>query len=592
MTADVAFDFTFADSPASLDRPVTPNGIPLHMNYFPFDSSMLEVPFMPRHARSSSQASSIYSAVSTVESTPESVCTRMSTPPGASPPVSRSGQILLPKIRPQDREMEPIGPKFKSAPLKPRKKTSPAGVTKRKRASHTRSQTNPETLSKMAAAHMSSLTMMGMHHNASNNTKDSVLGSPMTYTQDLAAPRRASTCSVLDATLPVEHYNYPAYNCMFTEPSADCRNMAPPPVMYPSYAPRDELPLSHESTPEPIQSTSIMAFLTAANPATSLVTDASDSGSGFRSHSSRNDKLKHFWWDVRKVRPWSGFDMSMVLNIPGAYDLLNAPVPAPLLTQPAFSSRYPQTEHDLHKFFSSFYLPKLNSALAISSSRPLQLSVPSTVPDNMVDVPFVGNAASDPAVAAAMFGGKASARVVGIVRSFNNFNTGMRVQGNIDHVKYLRGLAVIHHAMREHSCRYGFVLTEIELVIVRNGIDLIPLFGELDVVSIPLATSASPTDLQAGSMPLTACLALWALCQIANDDTGAIGQAHYKSEIGAPAQGTRQLAAPRDDNIAKIPGPQEREKRESKQSRGWFWPQDPIGKKEVGKRRVKYNSGI
>lgn len=582
--ADVAFDFNFADSPASLDRPVTPHGLPLNMNYFPFDSSsMLEVPFMPRHARSSSQASSIYSAISTVESTPDSVCTRMSTPPRASPPIGRSGPLLLPKIRSQDQEIDT--PQYNPAPVPQRKKTISSGVTKRKRATpHARSQTNPETLSKMAMAHLSS---MGMPDASSYNKDAALLNSAMAYTNpnQVSGPRRSSTCSAIDGQF--DRYGYPIYHQVpFSQVSGDSNNMP----MYQSYAPRAESPLSQESTPDPTPSTTLMSFLTAANPASSLVQGASDS-SDFRSHSARNDKLKHFWWDVRKVRTWTHFNMTTILNMPGAYDLLTSPVPAPLLPQPAFSSRFPQSESDLHSIFKSFYLPKVNSALAISSSHPLQLTVPSTLPPNMMDLPFVGNAESDPAVAAAMFGGNPSARVVGIVRTFNNFNTGMRVQGNIAHVKYLKGLAAIHHAMREHSCRYGFILTEIELVIVRNGIDVVPLFGELDIVSIPLATSVSEADLESSAdVPMTACLALWALCQMANDNTGATGQAHFKAEIGAPAQGTRQNAADRDDAIAKIPGPQEREKRESKQSRGWFWPQDPIGKKEVGKRRVKYNN--
>src|SRR5699024_6711439 len=147
------------------------------------------------------------------------------------------------------------------------------------------------------------------------------------------------------------------------------------------------------------------------------------------------------------------------------------PVAAPLLPTPAAPSRHPETEAALHSIYAQHYLPKLNSALAVSTTRPLTLSVPpkpatSTTP---ADHFFVANGPGESTSAAALFGGKPSARVVGLVRSFDRFNTGMRVEGNIKRVEYLRGLAALHHAMREHSCRYGFILTEIELVLVRNG---------------------------------------------------------------------------------------------------------------------------
>lgn len=188
-----------------------------------------------------------------------------------------------------------------------------------------------------------------------------------------------------------------------------------------------------------------------------------------------------------------------------------------------------------------------------------------------------------------MFGGKPTARVVGLVRSFDRFNTGMRVEGNIKKVDYLRGLAAIHYAMREHGCRYGFILTEIELVLVRAGTDSTPFFGDLEVTSVQLAASISEEDLDhsgISAMPLTACLALWGLCQIAGDETPA-GHAHWKAEIGAPAEGTRRKAKPRDN---WMPQPQLAEKREAKRSRGWVLPEDPIGRKELGKRGVKYGN--
>jgi hypothetical protein len=85
---------------------------------------------------------------------------------------------------------------------------------------------------------------------------------------------------------------------------------------------------------------------------------------------------------------------------------------------------------------------------------------------------------------------------------------------------------------------------------------------------------------------MTACLALWGLCMLAGDEPMP-GHAHWKAEIGAPADGTRRKALPRD---AWMPQPQLAEKREAKRARGWVLPECPVGRKEVGKRGVKYGA--
>jgi hypothetical protein len=354
--------------------------------------------------------------------------------------------------------------------------------------------------------------------------------------------------------------------------------IAQPDFSMPVYAPRAPSPLSMTATPEPAPTNTLMNFLTSPNPAASLVRTIS--------FPLRDPQTKHFWWDIRNIRSWSSFNASNILSFPGAAALLNSPVPAPLLPQPSMTSRHPETESALHNIYAGFYLPKINSALAMSSSRPLQLSVSNKTP-GMTDPLFIANVAGDAATAAAMFGGKPTARVVGLVRSFDRFNTGMRAEGNIKRVEYLRGLAALHHAMREHGCRYGFIMTEIELVLVRSGgADATPFFGDLEVTSIQLNAAAPEGDLfqDVCEVPLTACLALWGLCQMAGDQPPA-GFAHWKAEIGAPAEGTRRKAKSRD---TWIPQPQLAEKREAKRSRGWIWPEDAIGRKELGKRGVKY----
>lgn len=224
----------------------------------------------------------------------------------------------------------------------------------------------------------------------------------------------------------------------------------------------------------------------------------------------------------------------------------------------------------------------------------MQLSVPATKSATISpnDHIFVANVAGESSTAAAIFGGKPTARVVGLVKSFDRFNTGMRVEGNIKRIEYLRGLAHLHHVMREHGTRYGFILTEIELVICRNGAEGTPHFGYLEVTSVQLAATANtPSPDGSDDMPLTSCLALWGLCIMASDDgvnsLGHAGGCHtfWKAEIGAPAEGTRRKALPRDD---WIPQPQLAEKRDAKRARGWVFPEDAVSRKELGKRGVRY----
>ncbi|KAI1330793.1 hypothetical protein F5Y16DRAFT_316485 [Xylariaceae sp. FL0255] len=547
LAADMSFDFVFPSC-----EPVTPPS-------YHFDPSLLEIPFNPGHARTSSYGS-LYSPTETSPS--DSVSTRVTTPSRSPPPIRQHGPILLPKIRSQDQAI--------ASPPK-RARTTPTPVAKPARQAafrpaHTRSFTNPETIN------FNSSFFAPVDSQVSFS--DSLLCSPVSFSQDSNEIRRASSVGLDGSALG--KYGFPTYRQVpsYVPAMPQPHHSQPEPFMYNNFAPRAPSPLSLASTPEPTASTTLMSYLTTSNPAPSLVRTIS--------FPLRDPNTKHFWWDVRQIRQWSSFNLDMILSIPGASALLNCPVPAPLLSQPSTSARHPETEAALHNIYTSYYIPKLNSALGLTSQRPLQFSVPSSkATTSSNDHVLVANLAGESSTAAAIFGGKPTARVVGLVKSFDRFNTGMRVEGNIKRVEYLRGLAHLHHIMREHGTRYGFILTEIELVIVRNGDDTTPHFGFLEVTSVQLAAAADEQD---GETPLTACLALWGLCMLASDEP-APGQAPWKAEIGAPAEGTRRKALARDD---WMPQPQLAEKREAKRARGWVLPEDSVGRKELGKRGVRY----
>ncbi|KAF5674289.1 sialidase [Fusarium heterosporum] len=572
LAVDMPFDFSFPS--ASIERQ-SPAPV---MTSLPFDQAFLDMAYasasanaaghghghISGHSRSSSRAS-VYSTIS-AQSDHESLCSRLTTPPRASPAVRQHGPLLLPKIRSQDQDID-------ATPCGHYRMTTPPAPNPSR---HSRSYTNPESLSITFDTPASIASVNTSFSSQPDDTLSaSLLASPANFATHISGShsRRASS---LDATT-IDRYGYPTYRQMPSFVPVTPQQQPDYGFATYSYSPRAQSPLSLAATPDPTPNTNLLSFLTSSNPAASLVRHIS--------FPVRDATTKHFWWDVRNIRSWSSFNASTILSLPGAPILLTNPVPAPLLPQPVFTSRHPENEAQLHSIYASYYLPKLNSALAMSSTRPLHLSVPPKT-TGMNDLLFVANAAGESATAAAMFGGKPTARVVGLVRSFDRFNTGMRVEGNIKRVEYLRGLAAIHHAMREHGCRYGFILTEIELVLVRNGTANTPFFGDLEVTSVQLAASAPEGDASTlpHETPLTACLALWGLCQLASDDTPA-GNAHWRAEIGAPAEGTRRKAQPRD---SWMPQPQLAEKREAKRSRGWVWPEDAIGRKELGKRGVRY----
>lgn len=611
------------------------------------------------HSRASSTVSTTYSMDLSPSHSIATASTRR-TSPSRSPVIRTHGPLLLPKIRSQDQnivpQMVPITHSQAVGRPAKRARTSPAPSSSMRSSyrGHARSMTMPESLYNANPVPMTYSPPM-----SHESSPTSLMGSPVVFpaasfaVQQPSVPaaavdsrsQRASSCNLDDVA--VDRFGYPTYRQLpntyvvghapapakqespaapaMMRVSSSHSELAslPPPSAYfqpysqqTTYAPRAVSPPApvaadchamqpvHQLQPSVMppaaaaarasaaapSNTTLFNYLFSANPAPSLVRHIS--------FPLRDPHTKHFWWDVRQIRPWTSFNASTIMSLSNgaAASLLSCPVPSTYLpSPPASSQRHPETESALASIYANWYLPKLNAALALSSNRPLQLSVPSktgphATKDN--DQTFVATVPGDASSAAAIFGGKPSARVVGLVKSFDRFNTGMRVEGNVKKVEYLRGLAHLHHVMREHGCRYGFILTEIELVVVRNGLEGTPHFGFMEVTSCQLAATASVPytadgELDTDNVPMTACLALWGLCMLASDEPLPQGHAAWRAEIGAPAEGTRRKALARD---SWMPQPQLAEKREAKRSRGWVWPEDPVGRKELGKRGVRYGA--
>ena len=527
------------------------------------------------HSRSSSHAS-MYSQ----GSSPDSINTQLTTP--ARSPIRQHGPLLLPKIRPQDQEIHSPPKRFKKTPLATAK--TPSG--KAFRPSHTRSYTNPESIS-----------FLTEHDNVPSHTRSmTTLCSPITFTPQHNPERRASSAS-LDGTA-LGKYGFPTYRQMPTYiPSAtDAQTETYMPQSFYQVPERTPSPLQNtifmdDMTMSPLDdgsNTTLMTYLTSPNPAPALVRQ-------LNIH-VRDSNTKHFWWDVRQIRPWTSFTSGTISAVPGLHALLSINLPTLTLPTPPKTSSQPETELELQNIYNSFYATKLNAALSLSlGSRHLVMR--SSTKGN-ADPSFISNYTDD---TSQLIYGRGLGRVVGLVKSFDRWNTGMRVEGNHRKVEYLRGLSHLHRQMREHGCRYGFIITEIELVVVRNGTENVPHFGYLEIQTIQLAAHDMQTStfeevegsfVDAGEAnvvqkqpKMTALLALWYLHMLARDDA-LPGQCGWKSEIGAPAEGTRRKCLPKDE---WIPEPQLAEKREAKRARGWMWPEEAVGRKEMGRRGVRYS---
>jgi hypothetical protein len=203
----------------------------------------------------------------------------------------------------------------------------------------------------------------------------------------------------------------------------------------------------------PATKTTLLQYLSLRNPALALVSPENI-------QPSVSDP--YWWFDVRNVRPWSNFTLETMLDMPELRTLLQSEVPWDDLPTPHRVGLKPLEPEHVHLAHRDHYATKLNTALKASSTQSnLQIrSNENGIP--LISADFVSSVSTDPS------GGS---RVVGIVLCYAQRDSSMRNGNPILRVEYLRGLARLQHALREHGCRYGFIIAEIELVCVRYGGD-------------------------------------------------------------------------------------------------------------------------
>ena len=503
------------------------------------------------------------SSVWSQDSSPNSAVTHITTP--SHSPIRHAGPTLLPKIRTQDQTIEPNLSRIAvnhrralSVTHNPPERAAPS------RPAFQRATTTPPECVPIISPVSAASTV--------DSWVNSALNSPITLSSHQRRPghsRSSSGSGIDDAAL--RRYGYPTYRNLpqyISRPAPynpsvvpATSTFVPPPIIAPvqSQDLAQELRFITEDDP----TSNLTEYLTGLNPAVSLVKE-------LRMPIIGRAPQTHAWWDIRNLRIWEGFNLETIKSIPGferflTIDIRTSALPAPHIHP---SPLQPQTEADLLTVHRDFYATKVNNALKICQGQFNHISMRTERSKDGPD--FIANYQNDHENTLA---GNGRGRVVGLVKSFNRWNTGMRRDAGQPKILYLTALAQLHRYMREHSCRYGFIMTEIELVCVRAGTEETPYFGLLELApTIELKTQSG----------LTACLALWYLHMLANN-IPLPGQCGWKMDVGPPGAMTRTKILPEKD--AWIPEPQSGEKRTAKLARGWVLPGDPWHKKREGMGR-------
>ncbi len=532
--------------PSWLAQPATPPYDPFPLNNF--------------HVRNVSDSSTS----TTHESAAEPLYVPASLPTPVKSPIRQHGPLLLPKIRSQDQDFD-----LPPSPKKHRKALSctynpPSSVV----------YADPMVVRRRSMSPARVCDLISPISGPSRSTRAPSLVSSPGSTSSSTHSRRASAPQ-LDHQM-LEKYGFPTYRQLptYIAPPTFAASMVPGastfvppmPVYTPSVQPVQSTPL--DLTFDPMTpTTTMLANLRAPNPSPGLVRQINMA-------SGRGTGQTHFWWDIRNLRSWSDFSLETIDQIPGLMRLLTVELPQTALPSPQIerSKLQPETESSLHELCRDFYAVKINAALKIAqgaSHMTMRSQGKGSGPQ------FVSNYQNDGEKTLA---GDGRARVVGLVKSFDRWNTGMRSEAPHRKVEYLQGLSHLHRYMREHGCRYGFIITEIELVCVRAGTQDTPHFGFLEL--------ASPIRLNANGDGLTACLALWYLHMLAKE-VPLPGQPGWKLDIGGAAACTRQKCLEKD---TWIPAPQLAEKREAKRTRGFVFCTDPLHRRELprGGRRLSH----
>ncbi|KAF2226316.1 hypothetical protein BDZ85DRAFT_190491 [Elsinoe ampelina] len=289
---------------------------------------------------------------------------------------------------------------------------------------------------------------------------------------------------------------------------------------------------------------------------------------------TKNLKQMHSWFDVRNIRHWDDFNLSSILGNSQIKQVLSI---ASTLPTPVAPSAHGTSNKDLLIATASNLCVRVNKALLLAQGHPhLAIRLLDDGGHSHFQADFVSSYQDDNDYT--IFG-DGRGRVVGILKPSNLWQSRWKRGSVYEQKKYLAGMSDLHQAMRDHSCRYGFMVTESELICARyrtrSSNSKTPYFGSLELSeSIPM--SVSPHQSTQQGPQLTAALALFYLHMLAKKG-GLDGHLHWKLEVGRPEDCTRHTYEKRDSWMPEI---LKEDERKMKNVRGWTYPKDKLNKKE------------
>ncbi|KAL9135624.1 MAG: hypothetical protein Q9175_003186 [Cornicularia normoerica] len=528
-------------------------------------------PATPDHGEHSGHSRNSSAGKFSIWSSPGSPKSRATTP-SDSPIIIPSGPTLLPRIRTRDQGLDQDVFTNKTHRRAFSSNCNPPNQPRPSRPGFQRSTTSPPQCSSL-------LTPVSTTSTVDTWAENCAISSPAPFSSSYASRSSSHTRSTSTPAVDVASLrrycnpNYRTRPVYLTQPPQYCNAVLP---ILPDFdSPELYVPAStgyRDLTPELCldgPTTTIMEYLTGPNPAVDLVEKLA---SGLGHH-------VHCWWDIRNLEEWEDFSLDTILSIPDfsfseeRSGLLNVPIPAAAL--PACRANQPIVqpchERGFQDVINTFYAAKVNAALKTCQGHQHYITMRSE--RTKEDGPFYLSAYANDETHALGRG-----RVVGLVKTYNVWNTSFCTEKNNKQTLYLAGLSHLHRLMRESNTRYGFIITEIELVCVRMGTEEgKPYFGFLQL------SEAIELRTQTG---LTACLALWYLHMLAGD-APLEGQCGYKIDIGPPhpPHGTPLSRAHvrkpglegRDSWMQRVG---EGEKRSARRIRGWVFPEDRWSPKE------------
>ncbi|TGJ64450.1 hypothetical protein EYR41_010503 [Orbilia oligospora] len=304
--------------------------------------------------------------------------------------------------------------------------------------------------------------------------------------------------------------------------------------------------------------TTLMDYLTARNPPILGPMESAN----LRRRNAKSPDYAFIWWDVRNTRQWNTFNLQNILATPDLDRLLRMPIPQAELSEPFIDDEILH-QGDRIAFLTivrDYFCAKVTAALSQSigtrSHQSLSMVLGSEL-GSSADIAGVYQSPSRP---------NGQIRVAGFVKSCREWNTMMQAGGDEKRREFLQVLSQLQRYMREHNTRYGYVLTEQELVCVRLATDAEnrPIFGCLDIAN-PIQWN------QHGTNRLTICLSLWFLHFLAKRDP-LPDWAGWEIPVPSAEECSRRYCMAKDP---WVPDPKYDEIELARVKRGWGEAEEP-----------------